>query len=190
MAPISKVVVGLGNPGNNYYYNRHNVGFLAIEAIAKSYEARPFSKKLSSYISEFNMGSQKAILVKPDTFMNCSGLAVAKILNFYKLSVNALWVIHDELELDPFKLRYKLGGSAGGHNGLKSINTHCGSNFNRLKIGIGRPANKEDVSNYVLGNFTKSEYAHCQNLICRLASSIPLLLEADDPASFLNTIIL
>lgn len=186
MAKQPIIIVGLGNPGDRYRYTRHNIGFLTIETLASLHNAIGFSKKFNSYISEVNINSTKAILVKPATYMNLSGIAIAEIIRFYKLSLDSLLVIHDDLDLMPFQLRYKKGGGNGGHNGLKSIDSHFGQNYKRLKIGIGRPEHKEEVANYVLSNFSKTEQTYLSDFLPKLVQIMPELLTSDAPNEILN----
>ncbi|MDN5249515.1 aminoacyl-tRNA hydrolase [Bartonella sp. TP] len=186
MAKQPIIIVGLGNPGDRYRYTRHNIGFLTIETLASLHNAIGFSKKFNSYISEVNINSTKAILVKPATYMNLSGIAIAEIIRFYKLSLDSLLVIHDDLDLMPFQLRYKKGGGNGGHNGLKSIDSHFGQNYKRLKIGIGRPEHKEEVANYVLSNFSKTEQNYLSDFLPKLVQIMPELLTSDAPNEILN----
>lgn len=184
------LIVGLGNPGDKYRYTRHNIGFLTIETLANLLNASGFSKKFGSYLSEININSTKLILVKPDTYMNLSGLAISETLRFYKIPLDSLLVIHDDLDLMPFQLRYKKGGGAGGHNGLKSIDSHIGQNYKRLKIGIGRPEYKEEVNDYVLSNFTKTEQKYLSQFLPKLAQIVPELLTSAAPNELLNQLTL
>ncbi len=153
------LIVGLGNPGPTYLKNKHNVGFLAVDQIAQSNNFPPFS---SSKISQSQgalgeIHSQKILLLKPSTFMNNSGLAVKAAMDFFKLDVGHVLVIHDELEIDPGEIRLKKGGGHGGHNGLRSLSSHIGPEYRRLRIGIGHPQIKALVSDYVLSNFTPKD---------------------------------
>lgn len=150
------IIAGLGNPGKNYENTRHNVGFMIIEQIASHFEFPVFSSKFSSLISSKTVLGNKITLVKPQTFMNLSGSAIAKILNFYKLPLENLIVIHDDLDLNLARTKMKIGGGSAGHNGLKSIDQQLGNNYYRLRIGIGRPQT-QDVSNFVLSNFNTDE---------------------------------
>ena len=153
------LIVGLGNPGSIYSQNRHNVGFMAIDEIADSNNFPIFSpsKIAQSHATLGEISSQKALLLKPQTFMNNSGASVRAALDFFKLTVDQVLVIHDDLELPPAELRLKKGGGHGGHNGLRSISTHIGEGYRRLRIGIGHPGIKALVSPYVLSNFSPKD---------------------------------
>lgn len=145
------LIVGLGNPGRQYTHNRHNIGFLILDALAKSLNLSfGEDKKLSCELTQ----NSQIILCKPTTFMNLSGEAVQKVLHFYK--IQDFCVIHDDLDLALGELRFKKGGGNGGHNGLKSIDTLCGSEYVRIRCGIGRPERKEQVASYVLSDFTST----------------------------------
>src|SRR5690606_38412019 len=143
---------GLGNPGSQHAANRHNVGFMAADAIARRHSFSPWSKKFRGLVAEGTLGGEKVLLLKPQTFMNLSGQSVGEALRFYKLEPAALAVLYDELDLAPGKVRVKSGGGHGGHNGIKSIDQHVGRDYRRVRIGIGHPGAKELVQNYVLGD--------------------------------------
>jgi PTH1 family peptidyl-tRNA hydrolase len=152
------LIVGLGNPGPGYLKNRHNVGFLAADQIADCHCFPKFPTSVSLYQgSQGEISSQKVLLIKPVTFMNNSGLAVKDAVNFFKLSPDQVLVIHDDLDLPPGEFRLKKGGGHGGHNGLRSISSHIGPDYWRLRIGIGHPSIKALVSDYVLSNFTPKD---------------------------------
>ena len=151
------LLVGLGNPGKAYAGNRHNIGFMALEAIARACNAAPFRKKFQGETSEARLGAERAILLKPDTYMNESGRAVAEAARFHKIDVGDIIVLHDELDLAPGKIRVKLGGGNAGHNGLRSITAHMGNDYKRVRLGIGHPGDKAMVHNYVLSDFAKAE---------------------------------
>ncbi len=169
------IIVGLGNPGKNYDNTRHNVGFMVIDAIVKHFAFPAFSTKFSSFISSKIIFGWKITLVKPQTFMNLSGSAVAKVLNFYKLPLENLIVIHDDLDLNLARTKMKIGGGSAGHNGLKSIDQHVGNNYYRLRIGIGRP-NTQDVSSFVLSNFNTDEQEQIEQVIITLLQNFEALL--------------
>lgn len=154
---MNYLVVGLGNPGNNYLLNRHNIGFMAIDVIHASFPFSSFQEKFSAYVSEAKLPVGKTILCKPQTFMNLSGNAVSKIAQFYKIPLENIYVFHDDLDLEAGRIKVKKGGSSGGHNGLGSIDQQIGKDYWRIRIGISRPKIKEEVSSYVLSNFTKKE---------------------------------
>lgn len=151
------VLVGLGNPEAKYKLNRHNVGFMAIDSIVANYKLAPYKTKFQSQIVTKKINDTPVIFSKPQTFMNLSGKSIGNILNFYKLKCENVIVIHDDLDLNLGTVKTKIGGSSGGHNGLKSLDSIIGKNYRRLRIGIGHPGDKTLVNNYVLGDFSKSE---------------------------------
>ena len=166
---------GLGNPGPQYALNRHNVGFMALDAIAGMHDAGPVQKRFSGWVQEARIGGAKVLLLKPATFMNESGRAVGEALRFYKLGTEALTVFHDELDLAPFKLRVKEGGGHAGHNGLRSIVQHADAQFARVRIGIGHPGVKERVNPHVLGNYAKAEMDDLAELLGAIGAEAPRL---------------
>ena len=149
-----KLIVGLGNPGEKYKFNRHNIGFLAIDYLIDKFRASKISSKFKGEL--YKAGDY--LFLKPTTFMNLSGESVKLVKDFYKIDNKDIIVIHDDIDLPLGALRFKRGGSSGGHNGLKSIDAHIGNDYWRIRIGVGRPENKEEVVNYVLSNFSKDEY--------------------------------
>jgi len=151
------VLVGLGNPEAKYKLNRHNVGFMTIDSIVANYKLAPYKTKFQSQIITKKINDTPVIFSKPQTFMNLSGKSIGNILNFYKLKCENVIVIHDDLDLNLGIVKTKIGGSSGGHNGLKSLDSIIGKNYRRLRIGIGHPGDKTLVNNYVLGDFSKSE---------------------------------
>ena len=151
------VLVGLGNPEAKYKMNRHNVGFMTIDSIVANYKLAPYKTKFQSQIVTKKINDTPVIFSKPQTFMNLSGKSIGNILNFYKLKCENVIVIHDDLDLNLGTVKTKIGGSSGGHNGLKSLDSIIGKNYRRLRIGIGHPGDKTLVNNYVLGDFSKSE---------------------------------
>lgn len=171
------LIVGLGNPGTQYENNRHNVGFMAIDAIAQAYAFSPFNKKDNAVVAEGKIGSQKVYLLKPQTFMNLSGRAVQKFAGFYKIPVNHIIVIHDDIDMEMEKIRMKQGGGHGGHNGLKDIDALCGNNYYRLKIGVGHPGAREKVAKHVLEDFTIDEMIGIKLRLDKIVKYLPLLLE-------------
>jgi len=183
------LIAGLGNPGPQYARNRHNVGFMAVDEIARRHSFSGFSKKFRGEIAEGTLGDQKVLLLRPMTFMNLSGDSVGEALRFYKLSPADLIVLHDELDIAPGKLKLKTGGGNGGHNGLKSIDAHCGKDYKRLRIGIGHPGHKDRVSPYVLGDFAKSDAEWLEPLLDAIAAHADLMAKGDD-AGFMNKIAL
>lgn len=181
--------VGLGNPGPQYAMHRHNIGFMALDAIAEVHGFGPTSKKFQGWLQEGRLGSEKILLLKPATFMNESGRSVGEALRFYKLGTDALTVFHDELDLAPFRVKVKTGGGTAGHNGLRSIDRHLGPDFRRVRIGIGHPGHKDRVTGHVLGNYAKSEIEPLSDLLGAIAAEAPLLAAGDD-ARFMNDVAL
>jgi PTH1 family peptidyl-tRNA hydrolase len=183
------LVVGLGNPGPGYAANRHNIGFMAVDAIHARHGFSPWRSRFSAQLSEGRIGTHKVLLLKPATFMNESGRAVGEALRFYKLEPDALTVFHDELDLAAFKVKVRMGGGLAGHNGLRSINQHLGPDFRRVRIGIGHPGSKERVHGHVLGNYAKSEMDPLADMLAAMAAEAEWLAKGDD-ARFMNDIAL
>ena len=181
------VFAGLGNPGAKYANNRHNVGFMAADAIARRHSFSPWSKKFQGLISEGTLGGEKIILIKPQTFMNLSGQSVGEALRFYKLELSALTVFYDEIDLAEGKLRIKTGGGAGGHNGIRSIDAHIGADYWRVRMGVDHPGQKELVKSYVLMDFFKEEHETVQSMLDAVADAIPLMIAGDD-GRFMNKV--
>ena len=152
-----KLIVGLGNPGEKYARNRHNIGFMAVEEIARGYTFGPWKRRFQGLAAEGQVGTEKCLLLKPGTYMNESGRAAGEAMRFYKLSLADVIVIHDELDLQPGKVRVKTGGGNAGHNGLKSVSAHIGNDYKRVRLGIGHPGDKAMVSHYVLTDFAKAD---------------------------------
>lgn len=175
-----KLFVGLGNPGDTYQNNRHNIGFLALERIAASHGFGPWRKKFQGSISEGTLGGEKVLLLKPQTFMNESGRAVGEAMRFLKLEPGDVYVFHDELDLVPGKVKVKVGGGNAGHNGLRSISAHIGNEYPRVRLGIGHPGSKDAVVHYVLGDFAKSERQWLNELIDAVADAAAHLAKGDD----------
>jgi peptidyl-tRNA hydrolase, PTH1 family len=172
-----KLFVGLGNPGAQYAFNRHNVGFMAVDAIAAAHDFPAWRKPFSGLASEGRLGGEQVLLVKPGTFMNESGRAVGDAMRFYKLDLADIVVFHDELDLAPGKVRVKTGGGVAGHNGLKSLTAHIGNDYVRVRIGIGHPGSKELVTGYVLHDFAKADHAWLEPLLAAIAEEAPYLAE-------------
>ncbi|ATP12667.1 peptidyl-tRNA hydrolase [Bartonella henselae] len=181
------LIAGLGNPGLQYQNNRHNIGFMAIDAIYQSFSFSPWSKKFQAEISTGLINGKKTFLLKPQTFMNLSGQAIGEALRFYKLDLKNFIVIYDELDLPPGRVRVKIGGGNNGHNGIKSIDAHCGTDYCRIRLGIGRPNSKELVYQHVLGNFTKSDQEWLPSLLEAIAKNIALLIKGNK-CLFMNEI--
>lgn len=176
------LIVGLGNPGPDYAGHRHNVGFMAVDAIARRHNFPPFRQKFSGLLSEGVIEGEKVLLLKPQTYMNRSGDCVGQAAKFYKLEPADLSVIHDELDLAPGKVRIKSGGGNGGHNGLKSIDAHIGNAFRRVRIGIGHPGHKGAVNPHVLSDFHKIDHAWLDPLLDALGDHAALLAKGDTSA--------
>jgi peptidyl-tRNA hydrolase, PTH1 family len=182
-----KILVGLGNPGDKYEMNRHNVGFMAVEAIAENYGASPWKRRFQGLAAEVEIGRERCLLLKPATFMNESGRSVGEAIRFYKISPADVIVFHDELDLEPGRVRVKFGGGHAGHNGLKSISAHIGNDYHRARIGIGHPGSREAVVSYVLHDFSKKDRDWLEPLLNAIARGTPHLLAGQD-AKFLNEI--
>ena len=172
-----KLFVGLGNPGTQYAFNRHNVGFMAVDAIAADYDFPPWRKRFAGMATEGKLAGESVLILKPGTYMNESGRAVGDAVRFYKLELDDVVVFHDELDLAPGKVRVKTGGGAAGHNGLKSLTAHIGNDYVRVRIGIGHPGRKDAVSGYVLHDFAKADYAWLEPLLGAIAEAAPHLAE-------------
>jgi peptidyl-tRNA hydrolase, PTH1 family len=179
--------VGLGNPGARYAGNRHNIGFMAVDALAKRHGIGPWRRRFQGVSAEGLLGRERVLLLLPGTFMNESGRAVQEAASFYKLPLSDILVFHDELDLSPGKVRVKTGGGIAGHNGLRSISAHLGNEYKRVRIGIGHPGDKDLVHSYVLSDFAKGDRAWVETLCEAIADHSPLLADGED-ASFQNKI--
>ena len=179
--------VGLGNPGERYVANRHNIGFMAVQAIARRHDIAPWRRKFQGVAVEGSIGGEKLLLLLPGAFMNESGRAVAEAVHFYKLSLGDIVVFHDELDLPPAKLRVKTGGGNAGHNGLRSITAHVGNDYRRVRVGIGHPGDKNMVESYVLQDFAKDEKPWVEALCEAVADNAALLAQGED-ATFQNKV--
>jgi PTH1 family peptidyl-tRNA hydrolase len=179
--------VGLGNPGARYAGNCHNIGFMAVEAIAKRHDVGPFRRKFQGVAVEGDIARKRVLLLLPGTFMNESGRAVAEASRFYKVAVGDIVVFHDEVDLAPAKVRVKVGGGVAGHNGLRSITAHVGNDYKRVRIGVGKPPIKEMVPTHVLSDFAKSERPWVEALCDIIADNAGLLVEGKD-SSFQNKV--
>jgi len=186
-----QIWAGLGNPGTRYALHRHNVGFMAADAIAEVHDFGPWQKKFRSLAAEGRIGRHKLLLLKPQTYMNESGDAVAQALRFYKLGLDSLTVFHDELDLAPMKVKVKIGGGTAGHNGLRSIDAHLGPEFRRVRIGIGHPGPglKHLVTPHVLGNYSKPELEPLSDLLAAIADEAHWLAQGED-ARFMSEVAL
>jgi peptidyl-tRNA hydrolase, PTH1 family len=174
--------VGLGNPGSRYIGNRHNIGFMAVQAVARRFDISPWRRRFQGVAVEGNIAGERVLLLLPGTFMNESGRAVAEAANFYKLEPANVVVFHDEVELPPGKVRLKLGGGNAGHNGLRSISDHIGNDYRRVRFGIGHPGDKNLMEQYVLQDFAKSEWPWVEALCEIVAENAALLIEGKDSA--------
>jgi PTH1 family peptidyl-tRNA hydrolase len=179
--------VGLGNPGAKYAQNRHNIGFMAVDAIAADHGFGPWRAKFQGHVSEGVLAGEKIVLLKPGTFMNLSGQSVGEAVRFYKLGTAKVTVFHDELDLAPGKLRVKQGGGHAGHNGLRSIQSHLGAEYGRVRLGIGHPGHKDRVSHYVLQDFAKADGAWLDDMLRGIADGAPWLAEGK-PDRFQNAV--
>jgi PTH1 family peptidyl-tRNA hydrolase len=174
------VLVGLGNPGQRYARNRHNIGFMAVDAVADRHRFGPSRARFHGEIREGSLAGEKVIALKPATYMNESGRSVGEAVRFYKLAPSDIVVFHDEIDLPAGKLRMKAGGGHGGHNGVRSITGHIGDAFRRARLGIGHPGRKEIVSPHVLGDFAKSDAEWIGPLLAALAEHAPALAQGRD----------
>ncbi|WP_313535614.1 aminoacyl-tRNA hydrolase [Sphingomonas sp.] len=179
--------VGLGNPGPQYAMHRHNVGFMAMDALAEVHGFSVPKKQFQGWTQEGRIGAEKVVLLKPGTFMNESGRAVRSALDFYKLDPEDVTVFHDELDLQPMKVKVKRGGGTAGHNGLRSTDAHLGPNFRRVRLGIGHPGHKDRVTGYVLGNYAKAEIEPLSDMLGAIAAEAPWLAAGDD-VRFMNEV--
>ena len=182
-----RLLVGLGNPGARYVGNRHNIGFMVLEAIARRHGIGPWRRRFQGVAAEGPLAGERVILLLPGTFMNDSGLAVAEAAHFYKIGAGDIVVFHDEIDLPPAKVRVKTGGGIAGHNGLRSISSHVGNDYRRVRIGVGHPGVKELVYNHVLSDFAKAERPWVEAVCDIIADNAGLIAKGDD-ASFQNKV--
>ena len=170
------LLAGIGNIGKKYAYTRHNIGFLIIDEIIKQYDFKEEKESFESYIFKGTIISKKVMLVKPKTFVNNSGKAINKIVSFYKIPMEKIFVFHDDMDLALSRIKIKVGGSSAGHNGIKSIDMYIGKNYNRVRVGIGNSTGYLSTKNYVLEKFSKNEYNLIKEKVCVLAKNIHCLL--------------
>lgn len=182
-----KLFVGLGNPGEKYSANRHNIGFLALDRIAERHGFGPWRKKFQGLVSEGTIGTDRVLLLKPETYMNESGRSVGDAQRFLKIPLSDVYVFHDELDLAPGKVKVKAGGGNAGHNGLRSISAHLDNDYKRVRLGIGHPGSKDAVVYYVLNDFAKSERGWLSDLLDAVSDAAPFLAKGDD-ARFLSDV--
>lgn len=169
--------VGLGNPGNQYLLNRHNFGFMAADALRQHYNFPDYKEKFRGVVSQGQINDKACLLLKPATYMNLSGQSVQSAMSFYKITIENVYVFHDDLDITPFKIKIKKGGSSGGHNGLKSIDQQCGKEYWRIRLGIGHPGDKNLVSPYVLSNFNQDEMKVLPVILNTLVENMPSILQ-------------
>ena len=179
------LLVGLGNPGSDYSFNRHNIGFMALDAIWARHGFSPWRSRFQGTAAEGRLGQVKCLLLKPATYMNESGRAVSAAMRFYKIEADAVVVVHDEIDLAPGKLRVKTGGGLAGHKGLRSIAAHIGPDFRRVRLGVGHPGDKEQVNRHVLRDFVRSDRDWLEPLLSAIAEHAPVLAAGED-SSFMN----
>ena len=181
------LLVGLGNPGSKYAGNRHNIGFMAVDEIVRRHGFSPWRKRFQGECAEATLAGEKVLALKPMTFMNDSGRSVGEAMRFYDVDPAQLIVFYDELDLEPAKVRVKLGGGAAGHNGIRSLIAHAGPHFQRVRLGIGHPGGKNLVYPHVLSDFAKADKTWLTPLIDAVAEYAPLLIEGQE-ASFQNKV--
>lgn len=182
-----RLLVGLGNPGSRYAGNRHNIGFMVVDAIARRHGFAPWRRRFHGLAAEGLLAGERVLLLKPETYMNESGRAVAEAAKFYKLEPADIVVFHDEIDLPPAKMRVKAGGGTAGHNGLRSIAAHLGASFRRVRIGVGHPGVRELVEHYVLQDFAKAEREWVATLCDLMAENVGLVAKGQD-ATFQNKV--
>jgi peptidyl-tRNA hydrolase, PTH1 family len=175
-----QIWVGLGNPGAAYALHRHNVGFMAVDAIAATHGFGPWKARFQGLASEGRVGDAKILLLKPATFMNDSGRRVGEAMRFFKLTPADVTVFYDELDLAPFKVKVRIGGGTAGHNGIRSTVAHIGEDFRRVRIGIGHPGHKDRVTGHVLGNYAKAEMDDLAHMLGVIADEAHWLADGDD----------
>lgn len=174
-----KLFVGLGNPGAQYAFNRHNVGFMAVDVIAAAHGFPAWRKRFQGLTCEGRLGSEQVLLLKPQTFMNESGRSVGEAARFYKIPIGDVVAFHDELDLAPGKVRVKIGGGVAGHNGLKSLTAHLGNDYMRVRIGIGHPGHRERVIGHVLRDFAKADMAWLEPVLLAMSDAAPILAKGE-----------
>ena len=187
MSKVPLLIAGLGNPGQSYARNRHNVGFMATDVIHESYDFGPWRKAFQGVVCEGMLARRKTYLLKPATYMNESGRSVGAAARFFKLLPESIVAMHDEIDLAAGKLKVKAGGGDAGHNGLRSITATIGPDYRRVRIGVGHPGDKERVHGHVLENFSKADEEWLVPLLSAIAEAAPFLAK-DDDAGFMNRI--
>ncbi|MEP2027089.1 MAG: aminoacyl-tRNA hydrolase [Paracoccaceae bacterium] len=184
-----RLIVGLGNPGPKYAGHRHNIGYMAVDRIASDHDFGPWKSKFQGMVSEGRFGSDRAVLLKPETFMNNSGQSVGEAMRFYKLAPEEVVVLHDEIDLAPGKVRAKMAGGHAGHNGLRSVHAHIGETYGRVRLGVGHPGHKDRVPSYVLHDFAKADQAWLEDVLTGVSDGAPYLASGDD-GRFMNAVAL
>lgn len=179
MAQPQKIIVGLGNPGADYSFNRHNIGFIALDTLAEETHANPWQKKFKGFSTSVKIGDFDCLLLKPQTYMNLSGESAGEAMRYFKLKAEDIYVIHDDIDLMAAQVKVKQGGGHGGHNGLRSLDSHLTKDYYRIRLGVGHPGEKHEVTNHVLGNFAKSDSKWLDPLMSNLPNALPLLLKGD-----------
>jgi PTH1 family peptidyl-tRNA hydrolase len=182
-----RLLVGLGNPGPRYAGNRHNIGFMAVDAIVRRHSFSTIRERFHGLTAEGTIDGEKVLALAPQTFMNDSGRAVQAAVQFFKLQPSDVIVLYDEIDLPLAKVRAKRGGGAGGHNGIRSIDAHIGADYWRVRLGVDHPGQKEMVKSYVLMDFFKEEHATVQAMLDAVADAIPLMIAGDD-GRFMNKV--
>ena len=185
------LLVGLGNPGNKYDNNRHNIGFMAVDEIVRRHNFTPPKSRFHGITFDGRLGTEKVLVLKPQTFMNLSGQSVAEAARFYKILPENIIVFHDDLDIPAAKIKFKTGGGHAGHNGLRNIDQHMGKGYHRVRIGIGHPGNAAQVHHYVLSDFSKSDQQWLLPLIETIADAAPTLTDRSGEtvgAKFLNDV--
>lgn len=182
-----RLFVGLGNPGAKYARNRHNIGFMAVDRIAEDHGFGPWRSKFQGSVSEGRFGSEKVMLLKPETFMNLSGQSVGEAMRFHKLDPEDVVVFHDEIDLAPAKLKVKVGGGHAGHNGLRSLHQHIGEDYARVRMGVGHPGNKNAVPTYVLKDFPKADEEWLDDMLRGISDGVEHLANGDN-GRFMNAV--
>ncbi|MDA0368069.1 MAG: aminoacyl-tRNA hydrolase [Proteobacteria bacterium] len=175
------LLVGLGNPGPDYAKNRHNIGFMAVDNIVQRYGFSPWRGRFHGQACEGQLSGRRAFALKPETYMNESGRAVVAAMRYYRFEPENIIVLYDEIDLEAGKVRCKQGGGNAGHNGLRSIDSHIGRNYVRVRLGVGHPGDRDRVSNHVLGNFSKSDMTWVNNVIDAVGGAVPALTIGDIP---------
>ena len=175
------LLVGLGNPGQKHARNRHNIGFMVVDALVRHHSFGTFRKRFHGHLAEGMLGAQRSLALKPSTYMNDSGLAVSAAVRFYKLAPGNVVVFHDEIDLRPGKVRTKRGGGNAGHNGLRSLDSHLGPGYRRVRLGVGHPGEKAKVLNHLLKDFAAADLAWLEPLLDAVVEAAPLLALGDDP---------